>query len=192
MKKSFDTKKLVLAAMLTALVIILQLLGSFIRFGTFSITLVLIPIVIGAATCGVGIGAWLGLVFGATVLLSGDALLFLNLDPFGTVVTVLGKGFACGLCAGLVYEALESKNKLLAVFAAAFVCPLVNTGVFILGSFIFFLDDIAKWAAGEGVSTFKYIFVFLVGGNFFFELASNLLLSPAVVKLLNIRNKDKQ
>ena len=74
-----QTKLLVLGALLTAVVIVLQLLGAFIRFGPFSISLVLIPIVIGAAMCGVGIATWLGLVFGAVVLISGDATAFLQL-----------------------------------------------------------------------------------------------------------------
>ena len=41
-----------LGSALTALVVVLQMLGSTIRLGTFSVSLVLIPIVIGAATCG--------------------------------------------------------------------------------------------------------------------------------------------
>ena len=63
-KKKPSTETMILGALLTALVIILQLMGSFIRFGPFSISLVLIPIVIGAATCGTKISTWLGLVFG--------------------------------------------------------------------------------------------------------------------------------
>ena len=79
---------LALGAMLTALVIVLQLLGSFIRFGVFSISLVLIPIVVGAAMCGPAISAWLGLVFGIAVLLSGDAAAFLAVSVPGTILTV--------------------------------------------------------------------------------------------------------
>ena len=41
------TKTLTGLALFTAIVIVLQLLGSFIRFGPFSISLVLIPIVVG-------------------------------------------------------------------------------------------------------------------------------------------------
>ena len=71
-KRRMPTGTLVLAAVLTALVIILQFMGTFIRFGPFAISLVLIPIVIGAATCGVKVGVWLGFVFGVVVLLSGS------------------------------------------------------------------------------------------------------------------------
>lgn len=84
-KNSISTKKLVELGILTALVIILQLLGLFIRFGTFSVSLVLVPVVLGGALLGAPAGAWLGLVFGGTVLLSGDAAAFLTIDPFGTV-----------------------------------------------------------------------------------------------------------
>ena len=65
--------KMVGIAMLSAIVVILQLLGSFIKFGPFSISLVLVPIVVGAGVYGLGAGTWLGFVFAITVLLSGDA-----------------------------------------------------------------------------------------------------------------------
>lgn len=50
---------------------VLQFAGSAIRLGPFSISLVLILIVLGAALYGWGMGCWLGLVFGAVVLLWG-------------------------------------------------------------------------------------------------------------------------
>ncbi len=183
------TEKLVLAALLTALVVLLQYLGAFVKFGPFSISLVLIPIVIGAATCGAGIGAWLGFVFGAVVLLSGDASAFLAVDVIGTVITVLVKGTACGLCAGLVYKALERVNMWVAVIAAALVCPIVNTGVFLIGCFIFFMDTVTAWAGGTNVG--NYMIFGLVGGNFLFEVLFNIILSPGVVRLLNIKKLKK-
>ena len=129
--KRMSTKTMVLGAVMTALVIVLQLLGTFTAFfGPFSTAVALIPIVIGAAMCGVGVGAWLGLVFGLVVLISGGANLFLALDVLGTLVTVLVKGTACGLVAALVYRALEKFNRYIAVLAAAIVCPVVNTGIF--------------------------------------------------------------
>ena len=104
------TQKLALAAILTALVAVLQFLGAFIHIGPFSVSLVLIPIVIGAALCGWQIGAWLGLVFGITVLLSGDASSFLAVSIPGTVGTVLVKGIACGAAAGI--QALRAQRTL--------------------------------------------------------------------------------
>ena len=66
-----NTRKIAGVGLLTAVVVVLQLLGSFIHFGPFSISLVLIPIVVGASLYGVLSGAWLGLAFGITVLISG-------------------------------------------------------------------------------------------------------------------------
>ena len=62
--KRIETRVLTGVAIFTAIVVVLQLLGSFVRFGPFSVSLVLIPIVVGAAMYGAGAGAWLGFVFG--------------------------------------------------------------------------------------------------------------------------------
>ncbi|MBQ4630798.1 MAG: ECF transporter S component [Clostridia bacterium] len=221
-----DTQKLVLGAVFTALVVILQLMGAFIKFGPFSISLVLIPIVLGAATCGVGIGTWLGAVFGVVVLLSGDASPFMAVNPAGTIITVLLKGAGCGFAAAAVFKAVDCslkkhnekkierlvENKMLcanckhtmiqyfsrnsqyvAVVAAAIVCPLVNTGIFLIGCLVFFFDTISEWAqaAGLGGGVGTYMIVGLVGFNFLFELGTNIVLSPVVTRLLNIRRKLK-
>lgn len=182
-----STKNLVLAAILTAIVVVLQLLGAFIKLGPFSVSAVLVPIVIGAATCGAGVGAWLGFVFGIVVLLSGDAALFLAVNVPGTILTVLAKGILCGLGAGLVYKAASRINRYAAVVLAAVVCPCINTGVFLLGCLLFFMETITEWAGGGSVA--QYMIVGLVGINFLVEMAVNIVLSPVIVRLLNVRNK---
>ena len=196
--KRLDTRSLTGMALLTAVVVILQLLGAFVRFGPFSISLVLIPIVVGAALYGVWAGAWLGFVFGMVVLFQPDTGVFLTISPLGTILTVLLKGSLAGLCAGLVYKALSrSETKVhgvdLAVVAAAVVCPVVNTGVFLLGCLAFFMPTISEWAAGMGFeSVGKYMIFGLVGGNFLFELLFNIILSPIIVRLIHIgRNRER-
>ena len=190
-KKQITTQQLVLGAILTAIVVVLQLMGSFIKFGPFSISLVLIPIVNGAATCGAAVGAWLGLMFGFVVLVSGDAAAFLSVNALGTIVTVLLKGTLCGYLAALTYKVLEKKNRLLAVLLSAMVCPLVNTGIFLLGCVVFFYDTIAVWATqfGFGDDVVKYMFIGLAGGNFVVEFIVNIVVSPIIVRLLNIKKK---
>ena len=187
--KKEQIRTLVLSAVFAAIVFVLQLLGAFIRFGPFAISLVLVPIVIGTALCGVKTGAFLGLVFSVAVLISGDATAFMQISVFGTVVTVLLKGMLAGLAAGLVYKALEKFNRYFAVIAAAIVCPLVNTGVFVLGCFTFFYKALGEWAP-SGQGTVAYIFLVLVGGNFLFEILSNLILSPVILRVLNIEKKN--
>lgn len=190
-RKKASTYTLVLGAILTSLVIILQFMGSFIKFGPFSVSLVLIPIVIGAATCTKAIGAWLGFVFGLVVLISGDAAAFLGVNAGGTVLTVLLKGTACGYAAALCYSMIEKYNRYVAVVVAAIVCPVVNTGIFLIGCYVFFLDTVKTWAqaANLGGGVAHYMIFGLVGANFLFELGTNIVLNPVIVRLLNIVKK---
>lgn len=186
--KREQTQKLVLGAILTAIVIVLQLMGSFIRFGPFSISLVLVPIVIGSAMCGYKISAWLGFVFGLAVLFSGDAAAFLAIDIPGTVATVLLKGTLCGLVAGLVYKLFEKKSRYLAVVASAIICPIVNTGVFLLGCVIFFMPTIVEWGAASGYTNVAgYMFLGLAGGNFLVESVTNIILAPVILRVVSIK-----
>ena len=268
-RRRFNTFTIVGLGLLTAIVIVLQFIGASIRFGTFSVSLVLMPIVVGAALFGVGAGAWLGFVFGVVVLLSGDANFFLGVNPFGTIVTVLLKGILAGTVSALVYKLLSDRqtsgrlalvlssilmmcagafgivfgawqnagalpedvmaavrsttvenshpgtgfiivgsvlaaagialliytivkrpniNVSAAVFASAAICPIVNTGIFLLGCRLFFFETIKEMAGGTNVGTF--MIVGLVGLNFIFELAINLILSPAIVMLIRIGEKS--
>jgi len=152
-----------------------------------------VPVVIGAALCGAGMGAWLGLVFGVVVLVSGDAAAFLAVNVLGTVITVLIKGTACGYIAGLSYKLTERFGRYVAVAVSAVVCPVVNTGIFLIGCLLFFMDTITQWtvAAGLGSSVAEYMILFLVGGNFLVELGINIILSPIIVRLINIRKRIK-
>lgn len=186
-----NTKKIVGVALFTAIVVVLQLLGSFIRFGPFSISLVLIPIVVGTALYGIGAGAWLGLVFGVTVLASGDASAFLAVNVPGTIITVLAKGAAAGLLSGAVYKLVEKKNKTAATICAAIAAPIANTGLFLLGCLIFFMPTINGWAAAVGIeSAGTYMITTLVGFNFIFELLVNVVLSPIIVRLIGLGKKE--
>ena len=188
-RKKMSTRTMVVGALLTALVIVLQFMGAAIRFGPFSVSLVLIPIAIGAITCGKAVGTWLGLVFGLVVLASGDAAPFWAVNVPGTIITVLVKGMACGFFAGLVNELLlkVSKNSYVSAIVAALVCPVVNTGVFLLGCLVFFMETVTEWAGGGNVGT--YMIVGLVGVNFLFEMAVNIIFAPALSHIIKVVNK---
>ena len=183
-----NTKKIVAIGLLTAIVIVLQFVSMWIRTGAFSITLSLVPIVVGAALYGKWSGAWLGGVFGLAVLLTGDANLFMAINPVGTVATVMAKGILAGFAVGLVYELISRKNDKAATYLSGIFAPIVNTGVFIAGCFLFFLDFIKESANGE--NALKFVLVALVGFNFFIELAVNLILSPVIVRVVNIGKKE--
>ncbi len=191
--KKMDTKTMVLGAVLTALVVILEVISASLgKAGMFRFTFALVPMAIGAATCGIGVSAWLGLVFGLSVLLTGDAAAFLLINPWATILVVLAKGMATGLFAGLAYKFLKKTNRTVAAIIAALVCPIANTGVFLLGCLLFFMDTLAIWAEGFGFGSnvAGYMIFGLVGINFLIELGTNLLLSPVIVRLLDVRKKQ--
>lgn len=185
--KKNDLITLTMGAILTATVIVLQMLGQFIHLGPFSISLVLVPIIVGACMCGTLVSTWLGFIFGVVVLMT-DAAAFLAISVPGTIVTVLLKGALCGLAAGLIYKALSKVNLYFAVVMSAIVCPVVNTGVFLLGCRLFFYDAICQWGVGAGFdSPVEYMFLGLVGGNFILEFGINIILCPAIVRVLRIK-----
>ncbi len=191
-KGQMQTEKMVLVALLTALVAVLSYFGGFIKIGGLaSISLTLIPVVLGAALCGPLVGGWLGLVSGAVFFLTADAAFWLGLSVPGTIITVLVKGALSGYLAGLAYSLIEKFNRYVAVFVSAIVAPVVNTGIFLLGSLVFFIDSVNAGAATEGMSVGGYLIVFFVGLNFVFELLVNIILSPAILRIINIKKKSR-
>ena len=197
-KGKMSTRTMVTGSLLTAMVVVLQFVSMNIRTGAFSITLSLVPIVIGAIICGKAMGAWLGFVFGVSVLATGDANAFMVVNVIGTILTVLLKGTACGFMSGLVYELIckifEKKQKNVPYFSAvisALVCPITNTGVFLLGCLAFFMKTLAEWGAGLGFGTNvgKYMIVGLVGTNFLIEMAVIIIFAPAIVRIIKVVSK---
>ena len=184
------TVKIVGTGLLMAIVVVLQALVSGIRFGTFSITLTLVPIIIGAALFGPLAGALLGTVFGVVVLIT-DAGAFMAISIPGTIIVCILKGALAGLAAGYIYRLLEKKNKLLAVVVAGICAPVVNTGIFLLGCKLFFYDTIKGWAAASGYeNTGLYMITIFVGLNFIVELLVNLVLSTTIVRIVEIGRKQ--
>lgn len=183
-------ERLVGVSILVALVAILAYFGGFIKIGGLaSISLTLVPVVLGAALYGPWYGALLGSVAGTVFFLTPDAAYWLGLSIPGTIVTVMVKGFLSGLCAGLVFDWLKRFNRYLAIVASAIACPIVNTGVFLLGCLTFFMDAVSGGAAEADYSVAAYLIVVFVGLNFVFELITNIVLSPAILRIIRIVKK---
>ena len=188
------TKTMVSVALLTALVVVMQLLSGIIPpIGGFSISLVLIPIVMGAAVFGPGVGAFLGGVFGVIVTINcvngtdvGGAMVF-QASPVLCILVVMGKGIFAGLAAGWVYRLLKHKNPYAAMLCCAVVCPLVNTGFFILCMLSFFREVLAAWAGGGDI--LSYVLTGLVLANFVPELLINVIFGTAGQRILKTVKK---
>lgn len=191
--RSSKTRSLTGLALFTAIIVVLQLIATFVRFGPFSITLALAPIIIGAALYGPRAGAYLGGVFGAVALVAsilgwdmGGAILW-NAQPFLTALICLIKGAGAGLAAGGVYRLLSRKRKLAGAIAAGVVSPVTNTGIFLLALYFLFPDVLAAWATAAGADIATYILTGLVGVNFILELCVNLVLSTVIVRVIEAR-----
>ena len=195
--KNAKIKKMTTIALLMAMVIALQFIGSMIPpiGGAVSISLVLIPIVVGAACYGPSAGAVLGATFGVVTAMNcatgadpGGHMVF-QASAIGCILVVLSKAILAGVAAGVVYRAISQINGYVAMLCAAIVCPLVNTGVFLASMFLFFKDVLAVWAAGAGADIFVYAMSGIVLCNFLPELLINIVFSPAGQRILNAVKK---
>ena len=184
--KNAKVGKMVGVALLMAMVVVLQFVSSMIPpIGFVSISLVLIPIVLGAATYGVGAGALLGATFAVITIINcitgadaGGAMIF-QANPVLCIVVVLAKSVLAGVASGLVYRLLAKHNGYMAMLCAAVVCPVVNTGIFLTCVLVFFQDVIAVWATGAGADVVTYVLSILLLCNFLPELLINVVFSPA-------------
>ena len=194
MKRNQGILRMVGIALLMALVVVMQTISGFIPpVGGFSISLVLIPIVLGAAIYGPGAGALLGATFGGIVYINcvtgadpGGAMVF-QANPLLCFVVVLGKGILAGMASGLVYKLLSGVNRYVAMLCAAIVCPFVNTGVFIACMMTFFMDVLTAWA--DGGEIVAYVLSGLVLCNFVPELIINVIFSPASARIAQTVSK---
>ncbi len=188
---ALGVRQLPLAGILTALVIVLQMIANYIQLvPSVSITLTLVPIVIGAALLGPYIGMWLGFVFGILALVAPSTAAFLSINAPATVAICLIKGICAGLVVGIVYRLLESKNRYLAIMCSAVACPVTNTGIFLLGCRLFFWPAMQEWAVANGfTNAAAFMFLGLAGINFVVELAINLVLAPVILRLIDVGKK---
>ncbi len=193
-KISNKTFRLVGLGILTAIIIVLQIVTTFFPTKPFAITLALIPIIIGAAFYGAGAGAYLGGVFSVVVILMcvfgadvGGAMIW-NASPFLCILVCMLKGVGAGFFAGIVYRALSKKSLVLGAVAAGIVSPVVNTGIFLAGLFLFFKPVLEEWAGGTDIV--YYALITMTGINFLVELGVNIIVSPVIVRVTKaVKNK---
>ena len=195
-KRNQQLLRMVQLAILTAVVLVLQTAGIVIKIPVLGtpVSLVLIPIALGAMILGPAAGAWLGFVFGAQVyivcgVMGADpftAFLFTH-NPIITAGICLVKSTLAGFLAGYVYRLLKGKNELLAVFLAAAVTPVVNTGVFVVCMLTFFKDVLSVWAGGGDL--LAYILTGLVVANFLPEMIINVVFGTVGQRIIGTVKK---
>lgn len=202
MKTSVNKKveRMAQLALLVALVVVLQIVSAMIPpiGGLVSITLTLIPVVVGGILLGKGSGAFLGFAFGTIVLINciagldaGGNILW-NANPFFTALICLVKGIAAGFFPAWFYELINGKTPSQgrtfgATVVAALSAPVINTGLFVCGMFLFFSETLNAWA--DGTNVMIYVLTALAGVNFLVEFGINTILSPAIVRIVAVVGK---
>lgn len=192
-EKFFNTRNIVYLAVLTTLLVVLNLLGTVFKIIT-NVNLTLIPIVLGALLLGMRGGLILGLISGVMTFLFG----VFGVDPFTnflftqhpvlTFLTCTVKVTVAGVLGGLVYNLIKTKNVYVATFLASAIVPIVNTAIFILGALTMH-DSISVLAGGEGVGVMYFLIIMCAGVNFLIELAINVIVAPAIHTVVRVLEK---
>ena len=194
---SKKVERMVQLALFVALVVVLQIISALIPpvAGLVSITLTLVPVVVGGILLGSASGAFLGFAFGAIVLINcmtgmdpGGNILW-NANPLFTAIICFGKGIMAGFVPALLYGAISGREpgrakKFVATVVAALSAPIVNTGLFVAGMFLFFKDTLYAWSGGTDIVI--YVLTGLAGVNFLVEFIINTVLSPAIVRIVDV------
>lgn len=194
-ERYLTAKNVAYFAVLAALVVVLQLFGSVFKIGATQLSFVLVPIVLSGMVLSPLAGGALGLLFGIIVFLQGlfgaDAFtaILINDHPFITALTCLGKGLCCGLASGYCYKLVKNKNETAASFVSAAICPIVNTGLFILGALLM-SDTLSVNFVADGSTVIYFLIISCAGINFIVELGINLVCAPTVLRINKIVEKN--
>ncbi len=194
-KTFFSAKNIAYFAVLLALVVVFQCLGGYIKIGATPLSFVLVPIVLGAILIGPIAGGLLGFAFGFIVLMYGvsGADAFTNIlvvnHPILTALTCLIKGTAAGVVAGLLYRLIARKSTFAAVIVASASAPIVNTGLFILGALMMSGTISANFVAEDSTLVY-FLFIGCAGINFLIEFVIDIVLSPAIHRVVKVVEKS--
>lgn len=162
---------LVELAVFSAIIILMAFTPlGYLQIGVVKMTLIMIPVAVGAITIGPAAGAFLGLVFGVTSFAQcfgldafGTALMAIN--PIYTFIMCIVPRALMGYLCGLIFKAVKKLNKSAAYIAASVSGAVLNT-VFFVGLLMLFFgrsDYIEGLRGTAGLWTFLAAFVGLNG-----------------------------
>ncbi|MDO4197844.1 MAG: ECF transporter S component [Erysipelotrichaceae bacterium] len=169
------TREIAEIGILSALMIVFTMLSGYFQIGTLTLNLALVVIVVAACRYGKLVGFLVGAINGVVILLQPATAAFYAVSFIGTLLICPLKTGLAGLVCAIVYDLLKDKNQKLAVGIAGALVPITNTGVFILGSVLFF-----KGIFGQLITIFVTV-------NFVVELITTVVLSLAIAYILKAR-----
>ncbi|MBO4251076.1 MAG: ECF transporter S component [Clostridia bacterium] len=192
-----QAKKLTYFAVLTALTVVLQLLGNTVKIGMVTLNFSLIPIVLAAILLGVWYGMALGVITGLIILFNCGILgadgftnvLFVT-DPVVITLVCVVKTAAAGVLSAILFKWLSKHNGFAATVVASGIVPVINSLIFIVGMLLIIPSLYNAGFLAEGSNAFAGIVIGFVGLNFVFEFALNIILAPALYRVIKIVDRS--
>ncbi len=195
-KRRFNTRMIATTGVLTAIEIVLQVIGNYVVPGGFtSLNFSLIIITLGAMLYGPVVGGFLGFVSGTMTILAPSTLsYFYSVSPFGTILTCLLKTTLAGVVAGLIMMLFKKYNKrTTGSIIASILVPIVNTGIFAIFCLVFFMDLLTKdMAVVTPQNIASALFLGMIGVNFIFEILTTAIVSPSLLKIMDQVSTKKE
>jgi len=192
--KKMNTMYMVEMALLIAIILIMAFTPiGYIRTFGLEITLIVVPVAVGAVTLGPTAGAVLGAVFGITSFIqcfgmSPFGAVLLSINPIYTFIVCVLSRILMGGLTGLLYKIFQKSNPLkkISVMLANLCCPILNT-LFFMGTLTLFFyrtEYIQGIAQSMGAGN-PFIFVILfVGVNGVVEAVACFVAGSAIFQAL--------
>ena len=189
MKTKLDTKRMVLLAVLTGILLVMSFTPlGYLNIGPLAISLNMIPVAIGAIALGPSGGAMLGAVFGITSCLqcvgiggtSAMGVMLFEINPALAIIQRFVPRLLAGWLAGWVYVGMNKvSNSTVAGFVTGFSAALLNTVLFMTALVALFgrTDYLQDLIAGRNILVFVCTFV---GINAVVEMLASTLAVGAV------------
>ncbi len=153
MQKELSLKSMTMVGILGALSVVLGMTPlGFIPLGPISVTIMHVPVIIGAIVGGPGVGAAVGFIFGA-VSLARAIITPTPISPalYNPLVSILPR-ILIGVVAGYLHLAFKNKkSKFLRYFVPAAAGSLTNTVGFLSALYVFYGRALADMLGGSSL-----------------------------------------
>lgn len=192
--KNKKTLEMVQTAVLIAIILIMAFTPlGYLRTGTLSISLITIPVVVGAMIVGPGCGAILGTVFGLTSFyqcfgMDPFGATLLGISPILTFLVCVPTRALMGYLSGVIFKALMKvdKTKTISYFVTGLAGAFLNTLFFMSMLVICFFNTEYMQGINETMGNLN-VFAFVVafcGINGALEMPMSCIVGGGVSKAL--------
>ncbi|MCI1721526.1 MAG: ECF transporter S component [Lachnospiraceae bacterium] len=175
-------------AVLIAIILLMAFTSiGYLRIGPLSLSLITIPVAVGAVIISPAAGALLGLVFGITSFIQcftgdpfGAALLTIN--PFLTFLVCIPTRTLAGFLSGLLFRGIRKKLHAPAYYIGSFAMAFLNTAFFMTVLVLCFWNApvVQTWSQSLGVLNPLVFILASVSVNAVIEWAATAVIGGSV------------